>query len=386
MQVINRAWIAAGGAVLAGAGLIVGTPTEAALPDVHEAAVQLTSVFDDISATDVLSNASTSFTDDILNPFLGAPFPALEQVIYNSAGYLGDIYKDIAAGNSSALNTLLSTIGTDIQNNLTNAVKAPLEPFYPTGSEPYLLPSLDSTPVTVGFSVDSCSVLGCTPPLDVSVDLGGHDALLNDLINGLPLSLNLGALGTINFGTVNILSDILGSTTAAQVLPYLDFVASPLSGVLWGEVGTALSPWAQLLDDGVHIFDALTSGTPDYATALTDLEAIPANVTNAYLEGYGNVGNLLSDFGLSLPGVTPELDLGGLLSPAGSLFNAFGYDLGVSSSTDILGVTWSASAGLSDPATTVGPIASMLEMGQAIAQSIGWDDIGNQLANLVSLF
>ncbi|MGH3968094.1 MAG: hypothetical protein ACRDTV_08280, partial [Mycobacterium sp.] len=156
--------------------------------------------------------------------------------------------------------------------------------------------------------------------------------------------------------------------------------------VLWGDIGTLFSPWAQLLDDGVHIFDALASSTPDYTTALADLEAIPANVTNAFLEGYGNINNLLSDFGLSLPGVTPELDLGGLLSPAGSLFNAVGFDLGASSSTTVLGVTWSASADLNDPATTVGPIASMLEMGQAITQSIGWDDVGNQLASLASLF
>jgi hypothetical protein len=45
-----------------------------------------------------------------------------------------------------------------------------------------------------------------------------------------------------------------------------------------------------------------------------------------------------------------------------------------------------ASAFLRDPAAVVGPIASILETGQAIAQSIGWDDVGNQLLNLASLF
>jgi len=45
-----------------------------------------------------------------------------------------------------------------------------------------------------------------------------------------------------------------------------------------------------------------------------------------------------------------------------------------------------ASAFLTDPASMVGPIASLLETGQAIAQSIGWDDVGNQLLNLASLF
>ena len=384
MQLASRPWITAGVALVS-ASAIAAAPVTAPLPAVHVPAIQLMSGFDDIAWQDVFSNADTSFTNNILDPFTGAPFAALQQVIFNQAGYLADIFKDISTGDFSNLGTTLSTIGTDITDRLTAALSAPIDPFTPIGTESYLLPSLDSTPVTVGFSVSACSVLGCAG-FSPTIDLGGHAALLNDLIHGLPIELNFGALGTINFGTINILSDLLGSTTAAEVLPYLNFVASPLSGVLWGLAGTELSPLAQLVDDGVHIFDALDSSTPDYTTAFDDLLNLPANVTNAFLEGYGNANNLLADFGLSLPGVTPELDLGGLLSPAGSLFNAVGFDLGASSSTDILGVTWSASAGIDDPATTVGPVASLLELGQAIAQSIGWDDIGNQLSGLASLF
>jgi hypothetical protein len=381
MQLASRPWITAGVA-LVGASAIAAAPVAAPLPVVHVPAIQLAS-FDDIPWQDVFSNADTSFTNNILDPFTGAPFPALQQVIFNQAEYLADIWKDISTGNFSNLGTTFSTIGTDITNHLTAALSAPIDSFSPTGTESYLLPSLDSTPVTVGFSVQACSSLGCAG-FSPTIDLGGHAALLNDLIHGLPIELNFGALGTINFGTINILSDLLGSTTAAEVLPLLNLVASPLSGVLWGLAGTALSPLAQLVDDGVHTFDALS--TQDYTTAFDDLLNVPANVTNAFLEGYGNANNLLADFGLSLPGFTPELDLGGLLSPAGSLFNAVGFDLGASSSTTVLGVTWSASAFLNDPATTVGPIGSLLELGQAIAQSIGWDDIGNQLSGLASLF
>jgi hypothetical protein len=376
MQLATHPWITAAVA-LAGTSVIAVTPVAVPLPDVQIRAVQLTSGFDDITWDQVFSNASTGFTDNILNPFTGAPFPALQQVVFDQAGYLADIWKDISTGDFSNLGTTFSTIGTDITDHLTAALSAPIEPFNPTGSESYLLPSLDSTPVTVGFSVQA----GSAAPLSVSLDLGGHDALLNDLIHGIPVNL----LG-INFGNIPILPDLLGSTTASEVLPYLEFVASPLSGVLWGGIGTGLSPLAQLLDDSVHVFDALDSSTPDYTTAFDDLLNMPANVTNAFLEGYGNANNLLADFGLSLPGVTPELDLGGLLSPAGSIFNAVGFDLGVSSMTDILGVTWSASAGINDPATAVGPVASLLELGQAIAQSIGWDDVGNQLSGLASLF
>lgn len=122
---------------------------------------------------------------------------------------------------------------------------------------------------------------------------------------------------------------------------------------------------------------------------------MPINSTNAFFEGYGNAYNLLEELGIGpILGTTPQLDLGGLFSPAGSFFNALGFDFHVGGttdwSTDILGIpiyiSLTASAFLTDPATQVGPIASMLEVGQSIAQAIGWDDVGNQLFNMASLF
>jgi len=369
------------GVGLASAGLLVVTPPAPppGMSSTAQGAVHLAAAFDDLSWTQVFDNASAALNSNISGPFAGAPFPAAEQVIFNWAGYLGDVYKDLAAGDFNAIEATSTAIKAAITDHLTAALNAPMVPFDPTGSAPYLLPSLDNTPISLNFS--ACAGSLCLSP---SFDLGGHAALLNDLIHGLPVDLDLGKLGTIHFGTINILSDLLGSTLAGQVLPYLEFLGSPLSGVLWGLVGANLSPMAQLLDDGVHIYQALTAATPDYATALTDLEAIPANVTDAYLQGYGNLGNLMSEFGVSSGGF--QLDLGGLLSPAGSFFNALGFDFGVSSSADVLGVTWSASANLTSPAMEVGPIASLLEMGQAIAQSIGWDDVGNQLADLAGQF
>jgi hypothetical protein len=174
------------------------------------------------------------------------------------------------------------------------------------------------------------------------------------------------------------------------IRPLLELMGSPASGVAWGAVGTLLSPIAQFLDDGIHVGDALQAG--DYTTAFNDLLDMPINSTNAFFEGYGNAYNLLEELGIGpILGTTPQLDLGGLFSPAGSFFNALGFDfeVGGTSSYDlgILGdISLTASAFLRDPASMVGPIASMLETGQAIAQSIGWDDVGNQLLNLASLF
>ena len=118
---------------------------------------------------------------------------------------------------------------------------------------------------------------------------------------------------------------------------------------------------------------------------------MPLNTTNAFFEGYGNAYNLLEELGVGpILGTTPQVDLGGLFSPAGSFFNALGFDfhVGGTEGVDTFIGTFSvtASAFLTDPAQMVGPIASMLETGQAIAQAIGWDDVGNQLLNLASMF
>ncbi|MGB6205825.1 hypothetical protein [Mycobacterium sp.] len=395
MRLTSRPWITAGVAFV-GTSLIAATPVVRAVPDIQTetAAVQLTAGgFDDVSLAQLFTNASTSFTNNILNPFLGAPFPAPQQVGENFLGYLGTVFTDPSQ---------IGDIPNEIQTNLTNALKAPFEPFHPFGSAPYLLPSLSSTPITTGFDVGACySPIGCLD-IDPTFTLGGHSDMLNWLINGFPLVLNLGSidlgflgsidLGSINFGTLDLLNLLVlgNSDLENQIRPLLELMGSPASGVAWGTFGTIVSPIAQTLDDTVHIFNALQGG--DVTTAFNDLLDMPINSTNAFFEGYGNAYNLLEELGIPpILGTTPELDLGGLFSPAGSFFNALGFDFEVGgTSTYDLGflgdISLTASAFLRDPATMVGPIASMLETGQAIAQAIGWDDVGNQLFNLASMF
>jgi hypothetical protein len=244
------------------------------------------------------------------------------------------------------------------------------------------------------------SVFGCFD-INPTFTLGGHSDILTWLIHGFPLVLNLGTLdvlglfdvplGSINFGTLDLLNILtLGNTQLENAIrPLLELTASPASGVAWGTIGTILSPIFQFLDDGIHLGDALQAG--DYTTAFNDLLDMPINSTNAFFEGYGNAYNLLEELGIGpILGTTPQLDLGGLFSPAGSFFNALGFDfhVGGTEGVDTFIGTFSvtASAFLTDPASMVGPLASILETGQAIAQSIGWDDVGNQLFNLASLF
>jgi hypothetical protein len=86
----------------------------------------------------------------------------------------------------------------------------------------------------------------------------------------------------------------------------LDFTGSPLSGVLIGELGTMLSPVLEFNADITAIGDALGGGTPDLMTALQDLANMPADIINAFLNGYGDVDlmSLLQDVGISLPALS----------------------------------------------------------------------------------
>lgn len=72
-----------------------------------------------------------------------------------------------------------------------------------------------------------------------------------------------------------------------------------------------------------------------------------------------------------------QLDLGGLLSPAGSLIDGIGI-------SDTFGDCSIGCASFDVPSTAVGPIASLFLQDQAIAEAIGWDGVGQPLAHMFS--
>ena len=98
---------------------------------------------------------------------------------------------------------------------------------------------------------------------------------------------------------------LVGDAEAAQITPYLEFSGSPLSGILWGSLGTTVGHLLQINDDIAGITAALGGTTPDYTTAFNDLLDMPANVTNAFLNGYGEIDldTFLTDFGIGASGV-----------------------------------------------------------------------------------
>lgn len=77
--------------------------------------------------------------------------------------------------------------------------------------------------------------------------------------------------------------------------------------------------------------------------------------------------------------LNPEVDLGGLLSPGGSLINALGFAAS-------LGDCGIVCATFDVPTTAVGPSGSTIEMSQAIAEGLGWNGIGFPLEALLNLF
>ena len=354
MHLAARPWITAGFALaVAGASTTAAAPVAAPLPDLSDLqtrAVELTA--GDVTWDQVLQTALTNVTD-IWDHFSPAPFPDLQQLVANLPDYL-----------DGTRNT---------SSDLTAAGNAAVVPFTPDNPEPYIYPSLDTTDSQIGISALGIHLF--------DIDLPGKADLLNILTNGLNFTIGICPLCT-NVD-IPVLQLLLGDTLASQVEPYLNFSGSPLSGVLWGDIGTTLSPVVQLNDDITGIVDALSGSNPDYTTAFDDLLNMPANVTNAFLNGYGDVNfdALLTEFGISVPSSssTLDVDLGGLLSPGGSLINALGF-------TDTLGDCSIACATLDVPTTAVGPLASMVELSQAIAEAIGWSGVGNPLDALASLF
>lgn len=220
---------------------------------------------------------------------------------------------------------------------------------------------------------------------DLIGDPSSISTVLTDIQDNLmaagaaPFAADPGTLDIAHDGIFGLLPLFEGDN-AAQFQPLLDFAASPLSGILLGAVGPLISPMLALNDDITDIGTALSGATPDLTTAFDDLVNIPASLTGAFLNGYGDVDLsallplLPSDLfsGVSLSSI--EVAMGGLLSEGGSLFNALG--LGI----DLSGVTLTLS-----PGEAPGMLGSMVELAQVIAESIGWSGTGDPLAALFDM-
>lgn len=151
--------------------------------------------------------------------------------------------------------------------------------------------------------------------------------------------------------------DALGDDSSLQSL--LDFVASPMSGVIFGIFAPYIGAELALIDDTISVVDSLGSG--DIGGALQDALNEPTDFLDAFLNGYGEV-----DVSIPVADVIPgsesddtidSVNLGGLLSPGGSVFDSLGID------GDDSGIS-------GEP---FGEFGSLMSIQDAIAATLGWD-------------
>lgn len=135
---------------------------------------------------------------------------------------------------------------------------------------------------------------------------------------------------------------------AEKAAPVLNFLNTPYSGQLIGLIGTMISPLVQLTRSFTAIGEYFKAG--NVAAAINELINIPANTTNAFLNGGGylDLTAIVTKI-MPLPVDSIGLNLGGLLTSTpldGSLADP---------ETDPP-TKWSGGAGLDGVATELGPV------------------------------
>lgn len=346
MQQAMRPYVTSGVAIV-GAGLIATTPVAAPpsfLADLSSRPVQLTAgdgFFD--TWADVFNTASANATT-LYNNFALAPSVGLQQMIVNQEA----LWTDVANGTTTFQDAL-----TQIQDNMQTLGSAL---------------TLDIDDITDGAGK---AIWG---------DVTAHTL---EGLRGLMVTLLPGFLPTDS------------GIDPAQVTDILQFLSSPLSAMLIGSLGPAISPLVALGNSFTEISDALSGATPDYQEAFNDLLNIPANMVNGMLNGADlNLDSLLpaiNDAGLLPDGMSlTSLDFafGGLLSPGigsgagdqgtytfadgtevvpvgGSIFNSLGLTL---TGVPILGT-------LNLESHAIGPIAAQEQWSQVVGVLLGdnWD-------------
>jgi hypothetical protein len=121
-------------------------------------------------------------------------------------------------------------------------------------------------------------------------------------------------------------------TLLPQVIPdipqnLLDFLTTPVSGLLIGLIGPVLAPVLSVVNSVQSVIGYLRES--DFQSAIFELINIPTNAIGAFLNGGPalDVTSLLAS-SISPPSVlnSATIALGGLLSPGASIFNAVAVD------------------------------------------------------------
>jgi hypothetical protein len=328
---------ATAGVAIVGASLIAVTPVAAPLPDLSDLqsrAVQLSAFEGSDSVIEQFNTASDNF-QQVAHNFGLAPGVALQQAIVNEADFLQRFFNDPSS---------LPDVVSDQQDNFKTALS--------------------------GFT-----------GLDMSGDT--QDTVFDHTLEGLRPTL------------VDLLPGFLpGDIDPDQVTTILEFLSSPLSGILIGMAGPFVAPWVALfnsISDGDGFGETLANTVGAFfngadldldslAPQINDADILPEGMSVDHLDlalgGLFSTGEVDADdygvpteFGTDSTGDSSDtvyVDFDAVTPVGGSIFNSLGID--------IVGVPLLGELDLeSHP---LGPLAALIGASQTVGVLLGdgWDE------------
>jgi hypothetical protein len=321
MHVKARSYLTAGIATL-GVGALALAPVQpipnqiALAPErvISTLAVELAaSTIDPITPWVQTFETAAANIETLVQFYLQKPFPLLQAVVANLGTYAAELE-----------NGQGDLIPEQIWGNVQTFFQAPWDP----GAQ-------------ITFPV----------PTGSSTDLATGEYLSNTITNFLPPSTSYNLLFSEIAGQFG--SDecqVNGDCLVVQAAPALNFLNNQYSGQLIALVGTLFAPVIQLTKSFTAIGEFFEAG--DVIGAINELINIPANVTNAFLNGTGylDVTDIISQI-VPLPVDKVGIELGGLLSPVP-------YNGGTSTGTkpEPPPTVWTGGTGYDGVTTTVGQL------------------------------
>ncbi|MGB0963537.1 MAG: hypothetical protein ACPGVY_12640, partial [Mycobacterium sp.] len=179
---------------------------------------------------------------------------------------------------------------------------------------------------------------------------------------------NLDALHQLIFSVVE-------AEIPASLKPLIDYTTNYNSGMVIGALGLVVSPLLALGDQLSEFATELGAG--EFGNAINALINIPAAMTDGFFNGHGILDlTFLAGILPVPPGTDVEelgIAMGGLFSPAGSIFNSLNA---VVKLTGLPKITV--------PGVKAGLLGSWFAANQSSAEAIGWSGEGNPLAALLT--
>ena len=341
MQVTARSYLTSGMAVL-GAGAIALSPIQP-LPNhtspaqeraVSNLAVNLAASIDPITPWVETFQTAVANIQALAAFYAEKPFPLLQTVGAN----IGTYFDELANGNAGQ-------IPGQIQNNIQTFFLAPWDPGRVSAGPPPI------TALPAGYPLgDFISRVPLTNRVPIVFPNGASQ---QQLYTALP-----GALPAEDFATL---------------FPLLKFIATPYSGQLAGLIGPVLSPLVQVTRSFTEVGTLFQAG--DVIGAINELINIPANVTNAFLNGAGyldltNVVNSIQPLPSTVRSI--GLNLGGLISSPVPFTGTLAEPTAFSGGTLMDSLAASASLGVTvtSPALPSSWYGSVIGLGQLLGEQL----------------